>query len=163
MGNCHFNVLLPLQEFLKILLELNSRRSVILDVPQTDHETLDKSLYLPANQFCYHGKETVTHFIAFLLQYKKNCMRKSLPNVKCYSKISYPSWQCNLCNLPLLTETLHDWFVLVLAEVVCTHSSLSPFPSRDLNYSTELFLPRLSLLKEQSTSGWNTNKWFSLK
>lgn len=52
-----FFCLFKLTLFLKLLLEFNSRWSVILDVSQTDHEALEKSLYLSANPFCYHGKE----------------------------------------------------------------------------------------------------------
>lgn len=102
--------------FLKILLEVNSRRSEILDLPQ--NETLDQSL-ITARQFCYLEKEIITH--ASGRDIKKNGMEKSLPGGKC------PCGVCLFCSLLLLTETLHDRFVSVLASVACKHS-FSPLP-----------------------------------
>lgn len=77
MENCHFNVLClsKLTLFLEILLELNGRRSGTLGVPQIHHD-LCKSILLSRK-----GNSN-THFIAFLLQYKKKLQEEIFAQYK---------------------------------------------------------------------------------
>lgn len=66
-----FFCLLKLILFLEILLELNSRRSGILDLPQTDHETLNQSFYLCESILLSRKGNNNTHFIVFLWRYEE--------------------------------------------------------------------------------------------
>lgn len=152
---CHLNVFLSLQvdfifenSIVKILEDLR-----FWSCHKMDHETLDQS-FDAARQFCYLEKEIITH--ACCRDIEENGMEESLPSGEC-------PVEC-VCVFVLQSPALHrnpSWLVcVVLTSVACKHS-FSPSLSRDLRHNAKkLFLLRSTLLKEQSTSGWNRNKWF---